>query len=266
MSCCIMWGPKAPHRFSGAPPPYPGVSGVSPPDPDLLFSREKSRQKHAREEKPFRWGFSPVTPSSATTQRGARVGTSSASLILTQASGFARCAAPPSSSANAPLVCLGAAPAGPYFTDSRWINPVRRWKRLAEFGGAGGESKEGAAAPSLVVVGVGSIREGPHRKGPSLMRLFGHFFGVEKVTRGTGAEPPQKSRVWAGEAQDLRGTGPEAPISSGSQKFREEGKTPPPAPGEIKDQMYPSAHSNSARSTAPPAAPRRVLWLRQTNL
>ena len=77
------------------------------------------------------------------------------------------------------------------------------------------------------------------------MRLFGHFFGVEKVTRGTGAEPP---------------------ISSESQKFREEGKTPPPAPGEIKDQMYPSAHSSSARSTAPPAAPRRVLWLRQTNL
>src|SRR5699024_771937 len=34
---------------------------------------------------------------------------------------------------------------------------------------AGGESKEGAAAPSLVVVGEGSIREGPHRKGPSLM-------------------------------------------------------------------------------------------------
>ena len=41
------------------------------------------------------------------------------------------------------------------------------------------------------------------------MRLFGHFFGVEKVTRGTGAEPPQKSRVWAGEAQDLWGTGAE---------------------------------------------------------
>ena len=98
------------------------------------------------------------------------------------------------------------------------------------------------------------------------MRLFGHFFGVEKVTRGTGAEPPQKSRVWAGEAQDLWGTGAEPLISSESQKFREEGKTPPPAPGEIKDQMYPSAHSNSARSTAPPAAPRRVLWLRQTNL
>src|SRR5699024_642714 len=47
------------------------LSGVSPPDPDLLFPRGKSRQKHAREEKPFRWGFSPVTPSSTTTQRGA---------------------------------------------------------------------------------------------------------------------------------------------------------------------------------------------------
>ena len=46
------------------------LSGVSPPDPDLLFPRRKSRQKGARREKPFRWGFSPVTPSSATTQRG----------------------------------------------------------------------------------------------------------------------------------------------------------------------------------------------------
>ena len=37
-------------------------------------------------------------------------------------------------------------------------------------GGAGGESKEGAAAPSLVVVGVGFIWEGPYRKGPFPMR------------------------------------------------------------------------------------------------
>ena len=44
--------------------------GPSAPHPDLLFPRGKSRQKHARREKPFRWGFSPVTPSSATTQRG----------------------------------------------------------------------------------------------------------------------------------------------------------------------------------------------------
>ena len=45
-----------------------------------------------------------------------RVGTSSASLILPQATGFARCAVPPSSSANAPLVCLGAAPPGPFYS------------------------------------------------------------------------------------------------------------------------------------------------------
>ena len=32
------------------------------------------------------------------------------------------------------------------------------------------------------------------------------------------------------------------------------------------DWMYPFLHSSSASSTAPPAAPRRVLWLRQTNL
>ena len=44
--------------------------GLSAPHPELLFARAKSNQKHARREKPFRWGFSPVTPSSATTQRG----------------------------------------------------------------------------------------------------------------------------------------------------------------------------------------------------
>src|SRR5699024_358782 len=93
---------------------FRNLAGAPPPNPGSLFVRTKSDQKTAREEKPFRWGFSPVTPSSATTQRGARVGTSYASLILTQASGFARCAAPPSSSANAPLVCLGAAPPGPF--------------------------------------------------------------------------------------------------------------------------------------------------------
>ena len=66
-----------------------------------------------------------MNPSPTTTQRGARVGTSSASLILTRAAGFGRSAAPPSSSANAPLVCLGAAPAGPLFTpDSRRDSPL----------------------------------------------------------------------------------------------------------------------------------------------
>src|SRR5699024_6849205 len=45
-------------------------------------------------------------------------------------------------------------------------------------------------APLCVVAEEGSIREGPHRKGPSLMRLFGYFFGVEKVTRGVGPGRP----------------------------------------------------------------------------
>ena len=45
-------------------------SRASRPGPGLLFVRTKSNQKHARREKPFRWGFSPVTPSSTTTQRG----------------------------------------------------------------------------------------------------------------------------------------------------------------------------------------------------
>ena len=53
-----------------------------------------------------------------------------------------------------------------------------------------GGFQRGACAPLCVVVGEGYIREGPHRKGPSLVRLFGYFFGVEKVTRGVGLEAP----------------------------------------------------------------------------
>ena len=160
-----------------------------------------------------------MTPSSATTQRGARVGTSSASLILPQAAGFGRCAAPPFSSANAALVCLGAAPTGPFFTDSRWINPVRRGKRLAGLVGLGENPKRGPQPPHWSLRGVGRIQRGGRspligrcggwslggghsRKCPPPMRVFGHFLSVQKVTR-----------VWAGEAQALRGTGPEAPKS-----------------------------------------------------
>ena len=50
---------------------FRNLAGAPPPNPGSLFVRTKSDQKTAREEKPFRWGFSPVTPSSATTQRGA---------------------------------------------------------------------------------------------------------------------------------------------------------------------------------------------------
>ena len=164
--------------------------GLPAPHPGLLFVRTKSNQKTARREKPFRWGFSLMYPTPTTTQRGARVGTSYASLILTQASGFARCAAPPSSSANAPLVCLGAAPAGPYFTDSRWINPVRRWKRLSGLGL--GENPKRGPQPLIGRCGGWSLGGGHSRKCPPPMRPFGDFSGEGKVTRGVGVEPPRK--------------------------------------------------------------------------
>src|SRR5699024_5202721 len=54
-----------------------------------------------------------------------------------------------------------------------------------------GGIQRGAGAPLCVVVGVGFIGEGPHRKGPAPMRFFGYFLSVQKVTKGTGAEPPK---------------------------------------------------------------------------
>ena len=61
-----------------------------------------------------------------------------------------------------------------------------------------GGIQRGACAPLCVVAGVGSIREGPHRKGPSLMRPFAYFSGEGKVGRGTGAEPPKSPGHGAG--------------------------------------------------------------------
>ena len=52
-----------------------------------------------------------------------------------------------------------------------------------------GGFQRGACAPLCVVAGEGYIREGPHRKGPSLMRPFGYFSGEGTVPRGMGAEP-----------------------------------------------------------------------------
>ena len=132
-----------------------GTSRAFPARTRVTFPSPEKSPKGRIREGPFRWGPSLMNPSPTTTQRGARVGTSSASLILPQASGFGRCAAPPSSSANAALVCLGAAPSGPFL-------PIPGGLTLFDGGsafqgcGAGGESKEGAAAPSLVVAGGGS--------------------------------------------------------------------------------------------------------------
>ena len=55
----------------------------------------------------------------------------------------------------------------------------------------GGIQRE-TGVPRCVVVGVGFIGEGPHRKGPAPMRVFGYFLHEQKVTRGSGVEPPQK--------------------------------------------------------------------------
>ena len=55
---------------------------------------------------------------------------------------------------------------------------------------AGGIPK--GASPLCVVAGEGYIGEGPHRKGPAPMRLFGYFLSAQKVTRGPGAEPPKR--------------------------------------------------------------------------
>ena len=46
-----------------------------------------------------------------------------------------------------------------------------------------GDSTRGARAPLCVVVGEGYIGEGPHRKGPFPMRVFGYFLHEQKVTR-----------------------------------------------------------------------------------
>ena len=84
--------------------------GLSAPHPELLFARAKSNQKHARREKPFRWGFSPVTPSSATTQRG-----------------LAPFGNPPASPADCPGTPV-------YFTCAAGVNPAlrqgfRHWRK-----------------------------------------------------------------------------------------------------------------------------------------
>ena len=83
-----------------------------------------------------------------------------------------------------------------------------------------GGIQRGACAPLCVVAGVGSTREGPHRKGPSLVRLFGHFLSVQKVTRGVGPGRPHEKRYGAG--------GPESHRIEW-QLFGKRNVSPPPA-------------------------------------
>ena len=67
-----------------------------------------------------------------------------------------------------------------------------------------GGIQRGACAPLCVVAGVGFIREGPHRKGPSLVRLFGHFLSAQKVTRGVGPGRPHEKGPGGGAPESHR--------------------------------------------------------------
>ena len=64
------------------------------------------------------------------------------------------------------------------------------------FNNAGGNPK--GASPLCVVAGEGYIGEGPHRKGPAPMRVFGYFLHEQKVTRGPGVKPPKLPGSGAG--------------------------------------------------------------------
>ena len=162
----------------------------SAPIPRGTFPSPEKYPKGRIREGPFRWGPSLISLLRDDT-KGARVGTSFASLILPQAAGFGRCAAPPSSSANAALVCLGAPPAGPYFTDSRWINPVRRWKRLPGLTGLGENPKRGPQPPHWSLRGV-VLRRGTQSKVSPSYACFCHLFPRGKSWSGCGAESPIK--------------------------------------------------------------------------
>ena len=58
------------ETFRGLRPRTPKVLGLPGPVPGYFLCGQKVTKKPHGREKPFRWGFSPVAPSSATTQRG----------------------------------------------------------------------------------------------------------------------------------------------------------------------------------------------------
>ena len=116
-------------------------------------------------------------------QRGAGAGVGSKSAWLAPAvrQVSLRSLAPPFSSANGamPLVCLGAAPSGPFFCRDSPPVPL------------GGESKEGGRSPPhCVVVGGGFLRGRGNRNTLPLKRAFAFFSHEGKEGRGTGAKPP----------------------------------------------------------------------------
>ena len=81
-------------------------------------------------------------------------------------------------------------PCGSVFTDSRWINPVRRWKRFSGLRGRG-RIQRGGRSPLIGRCGRRFLGGGHSRKCPPPKRVFGYFLHEQKVTR-----------VWAGEARE----------------------------------------------------------------
>ena len=112
---------------------------------------------------------------------------------------------------------------------------------------AGGIPK--GASPLCVVAGVGFIGEGPHRKGPAPMRLFGYFLSAQKVTQGPGAEPPKsfgKKHVSPPPARRRANLSPSAPIA-GTERSN-------PGCGAGEAPFYPRGVNPTDSSTSRPAS------------
>src|SRR5699024_8674646 len=81
-------------------------------------------------------------------------------------------------------------PFGAVFTDSRWINPVRRWKRLSGLRGRG-RIQRGGRSPLIGRCGRRFLGGGHSRKCPPPERAFAYFSHERKVSQGTGVKPPK---------------------------------------------------------------------------
>ena len=102
--------------------------------------------------------------------------------------------------------CAGLPRSGPFgavFTDSRWINPVRRWKRLSGLRGRG-RIQRGGRSPLIGRCGRRFLGGGHSRKCPPPKRAFAYFSHERKVGRGTGVKPP-KSPGHGGGAPEVLG-------------------------------------------------------------
>ena len=89
------------------------------------------------------------------------------------------------------------------------------------------------------------IREGPHRKGPSLMRPFGYFSGEGKVPRGMGAEPLKLPNRMGSHSRE------KFPLTC--SRYRANRNTPfaPSAPGSAPAPVSSPRGERRSRHTAP---------------